>query len=87
MESDKSILVSIMAFRAKAVAMGYPSLATAALIGWEWLQSKAHIFIRFEAEHYRLANPLATSTSSTTRPAPDRGSRCSTRRASRSIRC
>jgi hypothetical protein len=33
--------------------MGYPSLATAALIGWEWPQREAHIFIRFVAEHYR----------------------------------
>ena len=33
--------------------MGYPSLATGALIGWELLQRKAHIFIRFTADHYR----------------------------------
>jgi hypothetical protein len=46
----------LMAFRAKAVEMGYPSLATAALIGWEWLQRKAHIFIRFQADHYRPAD-------------------------------
>lgn len=41
------------AFRAKAIELGYPSLATGVLIGWEWLQRKAHIFIRFMAEHYR----------------------------------
>jgi hypothetical protein len=46
----------LMMFRAKAVEMAYPSLATAALIGWELLQRKAHIFIRFEAEHYRPAD-------------------------------
>jgi hypothetical protein len=46
----------LMIFRAKAVEMGYPSLATAALIGWELLQRKAHIFIRFEAKHYRPAD-------------------------------
>lgn len=43
----------LAAFRAKAIEMGYPSLATGVLIGWEWLQRKAHIFIRFTAEHYR----------------------------------
>jgi hypothetical protein len=29
--------------------MGYPSLATGALIGWELLQREAHIFIHFTA--------------------------------------
>jgi len=43
----------LAAFRAKAIELGYPSLATGVLIGWEWLQRKAHIFIRFMAEHYR----------------------------------
>jgi hypothetical protein len=43
----------LAAFRAKAFELGYPSLATGVLIGWEWLQRKAHIFIRFMAEHYR----------------------------------
>jgi hypothetical protein len=42
-----------MPFRAKAFEMGYPSLATGVLIGWELLQRKAHIFIRFMADHYR----------------------------------
>ncbi len=46
----------LMTFRAKAVEMGYPSLATAALIGWELLQRKAHIFVRFMADHYRPAD-------------------------------
>ena len=43
-------------FRAKAFEMGYPSLATGVLIGWELLQRKAHFFIRFEAGHYRPAD-------------------------------
>ncbi len=47
----------LAAFRAKAIEMGYPSLATGVLIGWEWLQRKAHIFIRFMAEHYRPDEP------------------------------
>jgi hypothetical protein len=55
-ETPHATREQLMIFRAKAIEMGYPSLATAALIGWEWLQRKAHIFIRFEAEHYRPAN-------------------------------
>jgi hypothetical protein len=46
----------MLRFRAKAVEMGYPSLATGVLIGWELLQRKAHIFIRFMSEHYRPAD-------------------------------
>ena len=46
----------MLRFRAKAVQMGYPSLATGVLIGWELLQRKAHIFIRFRSEHYRPAD-------------------------------
>src|SRR4051812_44001279 len=45
-----------MIFRAKAIEMGHLSLATAAMIGWELLQRKAHIFIRFMAVHYRPAD-------------------------------
>ena len=41
------------AFRAKAVEMGLPSLATAALIGWEWLQRERDIFATFDVTHYR----------------------------------
>jgi hypothetical protein len=33
--------------------MGLPSLATAALIGWEWLQREIDIFATFEVGHYR----------------------------------
>ena len=46
----------MMAFRAKTFEMGRPSLATGVLIGWELLQRKAHIFIRFVADHYRPDN-------------------------------
>jgi hypothetical protein len=41
------------AFRAKAVEMGFPSLATAALIGWEFLQREEDIFGTFAVSHYR----------------------------------
>ena len=43
----------LAAFRAKAVEMGFPSLATAALIGWEFLQREEDIFGSFDAGHYR----------------------------------
>jgi hypothetical protein len=43
-------LAELAAFRATAIEMGYPSLATGVLIGWEWLQRKAHIFIRLMAQ-------------------------------------
>jgi hypothetical protein len=43
----------LQAFRAKAIEMGLRSLATAALIGWEWLQREADIFGTFDVAHYR----------------------------------
>lgn len=52
-ETPNATFAELMAFRAKAFEMGYPSLATGVLIGWELLQRKAHIFIRFMADHYR----------------------------------
>jgi len=52
-ETPHANFAELAAFRAKAIEMGHPSLATGALIGWEWLQREAHIFIRFVAEHYR----------------------------------
>ncbi|WP_245524877.1 MULTISPECIES: hypothetical protein [unclassified Bradyrhizobium] len=52
-ETPHANFEELAAFRATAIELGYPSLATGVLIGWEWLQRKAHIFIRFMAEHYR----------------------------------
>jgi len=43
----------LQSFRAKAIAMGLPSLATAALIAWEWLQRERDIFATFDVGHYR----------------------------------
>lgn len=43
----------LMAFRAKAVELGYTSIATAALATWEWLQREEHLFSVFDAAHYR----------------------------------
>ena len=55
-ETPHATFDQLMIFRTKAVEMGYQSLATAAMIGWELLQRKAHIFIRFMADHYRPAD-------------------------------
>ena len=43
----------LQSFRSKAIEMGLPSLATAALIGWEWLQRESDIFGTFDVSHYR----------------------------------
>jgi hypothetical protein len=40
-------------FRAKAIELGHPSLATGALVGWEWLQRAKDIFATFDVTHYR----------------------------------
>src|SRR5258705_9767616 len=52
-ETPHATFAELAAFRAKAIEMGYSSLATGALIGWELLQREAHMFVRFVAEHYR----------------------------------
>ena len=52
-ETPTATFAELQAFRAKAVELGYPSLATAALIGWEWLQREEDIFASFDVPHYR----------------------------------
>ena len=52
-ETPTATFAELNAFRAKAVEMNLPSLATAALIGWEWLQREEAIFGVFDAAHYR----------------------------------
>jgi hypothetical protein len=52
-ETPTATFADLQAFRAKAVELGYPSLATAALIGWEWLQREEDIFASFDVRHYR----------------------------------
>jgi hypothetical protein len=52
-ETPTATLAELHAFRAKAIEMGFSSLATAALIGWEWLQREVDIFATFEVGHYR----------------------------------
>jgi hypothetical protein len=52
-ETPTATYEELVAFRGKAVEMGLSSLATAALIGWEWLQREADIFATFMVDHYR----------------------------------
>jgi hypothetical protein len=52
-ETPTATFAELQAFRAKSIEMGLPSLATAALIGWEWLQREIDIFATFEVGHYR----------------------------------
>ena len=52
-ETPTATFEELQAFRAKTIEMGLPSLATAALIGWEWLQRERDIFASFDVMHYR----------------------------------
>jgi hypothetical protein len=52
-ETPTATFAELQAFRTKAVELGLPSLATAALIGWEWLQRETDIFATFDVSHYR----------------------------------
>jgi hypothetical protein len=52
-ETPTATFAELTAFRAKAIAMGLPSLATAALIAWEWLQRERDIFGVFGLPDYR----------------------------------
>ena len=52
-ETPTATYTELQAFRAKAIELGYPSLATAVLISWEWLQRERHVFGTFDVAHYR----------------------------------
>jgi hypothetical protein len=52
-ETPTASYAELQAFRAKAIELGHPSLATAALIAWEWLQRERDIFANFDVAHYR----------------------------------
>jgi hypothetical protein len=52
-ETPTATYDELQAFRGKAVELALPSLATAALIGWEWLQREKDIFATFDVMHYR----------------------------------
>jgi len=52
-ETPTATFEELQTFRAKAIELGHPSLATAALIAWEWLQRERDIFASFDIAHYR----------------------------------
>jgi hypothetical protein len=52
-ETPTATFPELECFRAKARELGYASLATAALIAWEWLQREEAIFSVFDVMHYR----------------------------------
>jgi hypothetical protein len=52
-ETPTATVEELKAFRAKAKEMGLSSLATGALVGWEWLQRETDIFATFDVSHYR----------------------------------
>lgn len=52
-ETPTATFAELQAFRTKAIEMGLSSLATAALIRFEWLQREIDIFATFEVGHYR----------------------------------
>jgi hypothetical protein len=52
-ETPTATYAELQAFPAKAIEMGLSSLATAALVAWEFLQREIDIFATFEVAHYR----------------------------------
>ena len=52
-ETPTATWEELVAFRAAARKLGYSSVATAALVAWEWLQREEHVFGAFEITHYR----------------------------------
>ncbi len=52
-ETPTATYVELQTFRAKAIELGFRSLANAALLAWEWLQREEDIFGTFDVAHYR----------------------------------
>lgn len=52
-ETPTATWEELVAFRVAAKKLGYGSVATAALVAWEWLQREEHVFGAFEITHYR----------------------------------
>ena len=52
-ETPTATWEELVAFRAAAKKLGFDSVATAALVAWEWLQREEHVFGAFEIAHYR----------------------------------
>jgi hypothetical protein len=51
-ETPTATWVELETFWTKPLELGHPSLATAVLIAYEWLQREEHLFGAFEAAHY-----------------------------------
>jgi hypothetical protein len=51
-ETPTATWVEVETFRTQALELEHPSVATAALIAWEWLQREEHLFDAFEAAYY-----------------------------------
>ena len=86
-ETPTATYEELVAFRTKAIELGLPSpsLATAALIGWEWLQRETDIFATFDVTHYRPKRIPTWYASSTRRRKSRAGYPSSMMRACRSI--
>lgn len=52
-ETPTATWEELQSFRTKSIERGNRSIATAALVAWEWLQREEHIFGAFEIRHYR----------------------------------
>jgi hypothetical protein len=52
-ETPTATFEELQTFRAKAIGLGLPSLATGAQMGWDWLQREVDIFATFDVSHYR----------------------------------
>jgi hypothetical protein len=52
-ETPTAVWEELCLFRKSCIEKSYFSLATAALVSWEWLQRGEHIFGAFEIAHYR----------------------------------
>jgi hypothetical protein len=52
-EVEAATYADLLAAVAQADAMGLPSLGTAMMVTWEWLQREEHIFTAFRLDHYR----------------------------------
>ena len=59
-ETPTATYAELQAFRAKAIELGFRSLATAALLAWEWLQREEDIFGTFDVTHYQPKERLNT---------------------------
>lgn len=53
---EAATYADLLAAVAQADAMGLPSLGTALMVTWEWLQREEHIFTKFTLSHYRPKN-------------------------------